>query len=372
MAALFADLPEALENTIEVARRCSLHVEDPRTDPAALTGASDDPEEAERAEVESCAAGGGGLEGRLAKLGMAPGYREEDYRERLAFELGVIRADEVSGLLPHRCGPSSMGQGNMTFRSGGPGLGAGSAGRLCPDDHRRRRLRFSLLSSASSIPNACRCPISTSISADRREEVIRYVQQKYGREQVAQIITFGSRQARAALRDVGRVAEMPLRPGRQDLQLVPNNPANRRAFQGDRGGTAPAGGGGEGAGRCPPPRHCAEDRGALRHASTNAAGMSIGDRPLSQLVPMYRDPRFRHAGHPVQHEMGRAGGSREVRLPWPEDADGFEDGRRLRRQARIHIDLASIPLGRSEDLRDPFARDGRRVPGGKPPACERR
>src|SRR3546814_5424590 len=61
---------------------------------------------------------------------------------------------------------------------------------------------------------------------DRREEVIRYVQKKYGREQVAQIITFGSLQARAALRDVGRVLEMPYGQVDRICKLVPNNPAN--------------------------------------------------------------------------------------------------------------------------------------------------
>src|SRR5258708_27598267 len=72
---------------------------------------------------------------------------------------------------------------------------------------------------------------------DRRDEVIRYVQRKYGRERVAQIITFGKLQARAVLRDVGRVLEMPYGQVDKLCKLVPNNPANpvtlKQALAGD-------------------------------------------------------------------------------------------------------------------------------------------
>ena len=127
---------------------------------------------------------------------------------------------------------------------------------------------------------------------DRRDEVITYVQQRYGRDRVAQIITFGKLQARAALRDVGRVLQMPYPQVDRICKLVPNNPANpvtlKQAIEGEpqlqemrrrgseRGATA---GGRPG------------DRGLYRHASTHAAGVVIGDRPLDELVPLYRDPR---------------------------------------------------------------------------------
>jgi DNA polymerase-3 subunit alpha len=81
---------------------------------------------------------------------------------------------------------------------------------------------------------------------DRREEVIRYVQQKYGREQVAQIITFGSLQARAVLRDVGRVLEMPYGQVDKICKLVPQQSGQPdAAVEGDRGGAEAAGRGGE-------------------------------------------------------------------------------------------------------------------------------
>lgn len=95
---------------------------------------------------------------------------------------------------------------------------------------------------------------------DRREEVIRYVQAKYGREQVAQIITFGSLQARAALRDVGRVLEMPYGQVDKICKLVPNNPANptplSKAIEEEPRLQEEAG---QGAGRRPPLGYRTED-----------------------------------------------------------------------------------------------------------------
>ncbi len=127
---------------------------------------------------------------------------------------------------------------------------------------------------------------------DRRDEVIRYVQQKYGRDRVAQIITFGKLQARAVLRDVGRVLEMPYGQVDRICKLVPNNPANpiplAQAIKGEP--------------QLEAMRESDETvarlmtialrlEGLYRNASTHAAGVVIGDRPLDELVPLYRDPR---------------------------------------------------------------------------------
>ncbi len=154
-------------------------------------------------------------------------------------------------------------------------------------------LRFSLLFERFLNPDRVSMPdFDIDFCQDRREEVIRYVQEKYGRDQVAQIITFGTLQARAVLRDVGRVLEMPYGQVDRLCKLVPQNPANpvslAQAIE-----TEPK---------------INEERekepvvgrlldmalkleGLYRHASTHAAGIVIGDRPLSELVPMYRDPR---------------------------------------------------------------------------------
>ncbi|NCW31444.1 MAG: DNA polymerase III subunit alpha, partial [Alphaproteobacteria bacterium] len=127
---------------------------------------------------------------------------------------------------------------------------------------------------------------------DRRDEVISYVQDKYGHDKVAQIITFGSLQARAALRDVGRVLEMPYGQVDRIAKLIPNNPAKPTTI----------------AQALVSEEELRQQRrddeqvadlidvsmkleGLYRHASTHAAGLVIGDRPLAELVPLYRDPR---------------------------------------------------------------------------------
>ena len=159
--------------------------------------------------------------------------------------------------------------------------------------------------------------------------MIRYVQERYGRDQVAQIITFGTLQARGVLRDVGRVLQMPYGQVDKLCKLVPQNPAApvslKQAIEGE-------------------PRLQAERdsepvvkrafdiaqklEGLNRHASTHAAGIVIGDRPLVRTGAALPRSEVRHAGHPIQHEMGGAGGAGEIRLSRPQDAHGAADGGR--------------------------------------------
>ncbi len=155
---------------------------------------------------------------------------------------------------------------------------------------------------------------------ERRGEVIDYVKNKYGEDRVAQIITFGTLQARAVLRDVGRVMQLPFGQVDRLAKLVPANPANpvtlaeaieiepklkqAREQEAEVGALLDM---------------ALQLEGLYRNASTHAAGVVIGDRPLIELVALYRDPRSRYAGHPVQHEMGRSRGAGEVRLPRPQD-----------------------------------------------------
>src|SRR5438105_5094536 len=154
-------------------------------------------------------------------------------------------------------------------------------------------IRFGLLFERFLNPERVSMPdFDIDFCQDRRDEVIHYVQERYGRDQVAQIITFGTLQARGVLRDVGRVLEMPYGQVDKLCKLVPQNPAApvtlSRAIDGE------------------PRLQAARDddpvvarafdiaqrlEGLHRHASTHAAGIVIGDRPLSELVPMYRDPK---------------------------------------------------------------------------------
>ncbi|MBD8689184.1 MULTISPECIES: DNA polymerase III subunit alpha [unclassified Rhizobium] len=294
MMALFADLPEALENTIEIAQRCSYVLKKRGPILPRFTGASDDPDEADRAEgAELRRQAVEGLEHRLSALGMAPGYTEQEYRDRLDFELGVIERMKFPGYFLIVADFIKWAKLQDIPVGPGRGSGAGSLVAYALTITDVDPLRFSLLFERFLNPERVSMPdFDIDFCQDRREEVIRYVQKKYGREQVAQIITFGSLQARAALRDVGRVLEMPYGQVDRICKLVPNNPANptplskaieeEPRFQ-------------EEADKEPVVARLLDIaqkiEGLYRHASTHAAGIVIGDRPLSKLVPMYRDPR---------------------------------------------------------------------------------
>jgi DNA polymerase-3 subunit alpha len=154
-------------------------------------------------------------------------------------------------------------------------------------------LRFGLLFERFLNPERVSMPdFDIDFCQDRRDEVIQHVQAKYGRDRVAQIITFGKLQARAVLRDVGRVLEMPYGQVDRICKLVPNNPANpvtlQQAIDGEPALQAMRDGD-ETVARLI--AIALKLEGLYRHASTHAAGVVIGDRSLDELVPLYRDPR---------------------------------------------------------------------------------
>jgi DNA polymerase-3 subunit alpha len=294
MAALFADIPEAIENTVEIAMRAAWW---PRTRKPILprfAGAGADPEAADLAEAALLRREAGeGLAARLAAHGLAPGLSEEDYRQRLAFELGVIERMKYPGyfLIVADFIKWAKNQGIPVGPGRGSGAGSVVAWALTITD--LDPLRFSLLFERFLNPDRVSLPdFDIDFCQERRDEVIAYVQQKYGADQVAQIITFGTLQARAVLRDVGRVLQMPYGLVDRLAKMVPQNPAAPVTLQ---------------KAIADEPRFQTEreadplvDRlliiaqkleGLYRHASTHAAGIVIGDRPLDELVPLYRDPR---------------------------------------------------------------------------------
>jgi len=347
MAKLFADLPEALENTVEISKRCSFVLQTRNPILPRFTGASADPDEADRAEgAELRRQAVEGLEDRIATLGMTAGFTEQEYRDRLDFELGVIERMKFPGYFLIVADFIKWAKFQNIPVGPGRGSGAGSLVAYALTITDVDPLRFSLLFERFLNPERVSMPdFDIDFCQDRREEVIRYVQQKYGREQVAQIITFGSLQARAALRDVGRVLEMPYGQVDRICKLVPNNPANPTTlskaieeepkFQ-------------EEADKEPVVARLLDIaqkiEGLYRHASTHAAGIVIGDRPLSKLVPMYRDPR---SDMPVT----------QFNMKWVEQAGlvkfdflGLKTLTVLKtavdfcRKRGIEIDLAKIPL----------------------------
>jgi len=294
MAVLFADLPEALASTVEIAERCAYRPLTrkpilPRFTVGAESGGNAAAEEA--AEVRRQAEEG--LSARLAAHGLAPGTTEEDYRARLNFELDVITRMNYAGyfLIVSDFIKWAKSQGIPVGPGRGSGAGSLVAYALTITD--LDPIRFGLLFERFLNPERVSMPdFDIDFCQDRRDEVIRYVQERYGRDQVAQIITFGTLQARGVLRDVGRVLQMPYGQVDKLTKLVPQNPAapvtlaaaiagepKLQAFRDEDPVVARA-------------FDIAQKlEGLTRHASTHAAGIVIGDRPLSELVPMYRDPK---------------------------------------------------------------------------------
>jgi DNA polymerase-3 subunit alpha len=294
MAALFADLPEAIDNTVEIARRCAFMLKTVAPILPRFTAGNEDGEAAEKAEADELRRQAWeGLDMRLAAIGVADGYTETEYRERLEFELGIIERMKFPGYFLIVADFIKWAKSHDIPVGPGRGSGAGSLVAYVLTITDIDPLRFSLLFERFLNPERVSMPdFDIDFCQDRREEVIRYVQAKYGREQVAQIITFGSLQARAALRDVGRVLEMPYGQVDRICKLVPNNPANptplSKAIEEEPRLK-------EEAEREPVVAKLLDIaqkiEGLYRHASTHAAGIVIGDRPLAKLVPLYRDPR---------------------------------------------------------------------------------
>jgi len=293
MAALFADLPEALAATVEVAERCAFR---PRTLapilPRFSTGEGKTPETVNEAE-ELRRAARAGLEQRLKRHPLAPGHTVEEYHGRLIFELGVIEKMKYAGYFLIVADFIQWAKAQGIPVGPGRGSGAGSLVAYALTITDLDPIRFGLLFERFLNPERISMPdFDIDFCQNRRDEVIHYVQEKYGREQVAQIITFGTLQARGVLRDVGRVLQMPYGQVDKLCKLVPQNPANpitlKRAIDDEPRLQAERD-------RDPVTRRAFDIaqklEGLTRHASTHAAGIVIGDRPLSELVPLYRDPK---------------------------------------------------------------------------------
>ena len=296
MASLFADLPEALASTVEIARRCHYRPlgKKPILPRFVQTKDGTSVEEQLKAEADELARQArAGLDVRLAAAGPADGFTREDYDKRLAFELDVITKMKFPGYFLIVADFIKWSKANGIPVGPGRGSGAGSVVAWALTITDLDPLRFGLLFERFLNPERVSMPdFDIDFCQDRRDEVIRYVQGKYGADRVAQIITHGKLQARAVLRDVGRVLQMPYGQVDRLCKLVPNNPANpvslQQAIEGE------------------PKLQEERDRepivarlleiaqkleGLYRHASTHAAGMVIGDRPLDELVPLYRDPK---------------------------------------------------------------------------------
>jgi DNA polymerase-3 subunit alpha len=333
MKALFADLPEAIDNTLVVAQRCAVAA--PKRKPILPSLAGDREGEAAMLREEARK----GLDARLKRIAELEGkpypvraepveardfidvagnntsfdklrtngeeeqpsvsgaVEEADwtrsYRDRLEFELDVIIQMGFPGYFLIVADFIQWAKSHDIPVGPGRGSGAGSVVAWALTITDLDPLQLGLLFERFLNPERVSMPdFDIDFCETRRGEVIRYVQEKYGRDQVAQIITFGKLKARAVLKDTGRVLQMSYGQVDRLAKLVPNHPTDPWTLDRALNGVAELA------------KEYANDNdvrrlldlamkleGLPRHSSTHAAGVVIGDRPLAQLVPLYRDPR---------------------------------------------------------------------------------
>lgn len=290
MVRLFADLPEAIANTVQIAKRCSflLRTVNPILPPFDTGEGRTEVEELRHQAME-------GLKWRLETF--VENFEDEavskPYYDRLEFELNTIIQMGFPGYFLIVADFIQWAKDHDIPVGPGRGSGAGSVVAWALKITDLDPLRFNLLFERFLNPERVSMPdFDVDFCQDRRDEVIAYVQEKYGRDRVAQIITFGKLQARAVVRDVGRVLQMPYGQVDRIAKMIPANPANPITLQEALNQDADL------------RNEVRKDEtssqlidialdleGLYRHASTHAAGVVIGDRPLHELVPLYRDPR---------------------------------------------------------------------------------
>ena len=286
MIELFADLPEAIANTATIAQRCAISA--PQRKPIL-------PRLGDNEDEQLCADARAGLADRLARLaerGAGPADAGP-YRDRLEFELDVITRMGFTGYFLIVADFIVWAKANDIPVGPGRGSGAGSivAWALLITD--LDPLALDLLFERFLNPERVSMPdFDIDFCETHRDMVICYVQAKYGRDRVAQIITFGRLKARAVLKDTGRVLQMSYGQVDRLAKLIPNHPTEPWDLPRALNGVSEL---------------AAEYKndeavrrlfdlamkleGLPRHSSTHAAGVVIGDRPLDELVPLYRDPR---------------------------------------------------------------------------------
>jgi len=282
MAELFSDLPEAIENTFEIAQRCAFRAY--LRDPILPKFADNEVEELRREAKE-------GLARRLKVIPHAVSV--QDYEDRLDFELNVIENMGFPGYFLIVADFIKWAKQRDIPVGPGRGSGAGSLVAYALTITGLDPLRYSLLFERFLNPERVSMPdFDIDFCMDRREEVIQYVQQKYGRDRVAQIITFGALLSKAAVRDIGRVLQMPYGQVDRLSKLIPVDgvkPVSIQQALKDEPRLKEMAREEEVVARLL--EYAGQVEGLLRNASTHAAGVVIADRPLDELVPLYKDPR---------------------------------------------------------------------------------
>jgi len=219
MAALFADVPQALENAVEISRRCNLEIELGKSRlPAFPTPKGVSLDKFLDSEANK------GLVRRIEKLSLK-GEEIPRYRERLAFEIRTIAQMGYAGYFLIVADFISWARANGVPVGPGRGSGAGSLVAYSLDITDLDPLKYDLLFERFLNPERVSMPdFDIDFCQDGRDRVIDYVRQKYGEDSVSQIATFGTMAARAVLRDTGRVLDLGYNFCDQIAKMVPVPP----------------------------------------------------------------------------------------------------------------------------------------------------
>ncbi len=292
MARIFAEVPEALARTLEVAEKCSLSIDlpGPLLPDYRIPPEFPSPEEYLRHIAVQ------GLESRYPRV-------TGELRKRLDYELDVITSMRYTGyfLIVWDFIRFARERGIPV----GPGRGSG-AGSLAAYSLRITDIdpiKYNLLFERFLNPERISMPdFDIDFCFERRQEVIDYVTDKYGKDRVGQIITFGTLKAKAVIKDVARVLDIPFAEANEIGKLVPDGPKVTL----------------ETAMKAEPRLRELEEKGRVyqelletslrleglsRHASTHAAGIVIGKTALTDYVPLYRDSRT--GALSTQYSMGQ-------------------------------------------------------------------
>ncbi|HEY7810873.1 MAG TPA: DNA polymerase III subunit alpha [Allosphingosinicella sp.] len=287
MRRLFQDLPEAIENTAVIARRCAFGA--PKRKPILPSIAGDLEGEAAQLRADARA----GLEARLAKYDGLGEEQLKAYFDRLEYEVDIIVGMGFPGYFLIVADFIKWAKDNDIPVGPGRGSGAGSVVAWSLTITDLDPIRLGLLFERFLNPERVSMPdFDIDFCETRRGEVIRYVQGRYGADKVAQIITFGKLKARAVLKDTGRVLQMSYGQVDRLAKLIPNLPADPWTLERALNGVSELAAEYK---NDPQVRRLIDLamklEGLPRHSSTHAAGVVIGDRRLDALVPLYRDPR---------------------------------------------------------------------------------
>lgn len=370
MGALFADLPEALANSVAIAQRCAFAPRSRRDSPMlpafavppayktkteaktrakteAQTGAKPEDKSEDKSDSQAQYLYALAKEGLAKRLTIhKPSVSDQEYEARLDYELKIISQMGFAGYFLIVADFINWARDNDIPVGPGRGSGAGSLVSFALGITDLDPMRWGLLFERFLNPERISMPdFDIDFCQNRRDEVIAYVQEKYGKDRVAQIITFGSLHARAALRDVGRVLGMSYGQVDRIAKLIPINPINpikldqvvkeedelKQAIKADEQVANLV-------------RISGQIEGLLRHSSTHAAGVVIGDRPLIDLVPLTRD--YRSDILVTQFNMKSVEDAGLVKFDFLglKTLTVQQETMRLLAQKNITIDLAQIPL----------------------------